>query len=72
AALRAEWLGRAAWIGERVVAWQPGGLVRGRLAGVSDLGELLLDTPRGRLPIAAGEMTRTDTPQLRRAKTAGW
>ncbi|HEY6538991.1 MAG TPA: biotin--[acetyl-CoA-carboxylase] ligase [Candidatus Dormibacteraeota bacterium] len=66
-ALKVEWLGRAAWIGEEVIAWRPEGMARGRLAGVSDRGELLLDAPGGRLAIAAGEMTRSGAPQLRRA-----
>jgi len=67
AGLRRAWLGHAAWLGEEVVAAHSSGTVRGTVLGISDEGELLLQTPRGPVTIAAGETQRVAGPQLRRA-----
>ncbi|MGC1185057.1 MAG: biotin--[acetyl-CoA-carboxylase] ligase [Candidatus Dormiibacterota bacterium] len=64
-AVRGEWLAHAAWLGEEVIAEHHLGQVRGRAAGVSDLGELLVDTKKGLLAIAAGDVAMAAPPQLR-------
>ncbi|MGH7609473.1 MAG: biotin--[acetyl-CoA-carboxylase] ligase [Candidatus Dormibacteria bacterium] len=56
APIRPLWWQRAAWIGRTVVAEQRDRPVRGRVVGITELGELLLRTPRGQVAIAAGEL----------------
>ena len=55
-ALREAWLARAAWIGQEVIAQQPSGPVAGRMAGLSEQGELLLETASGPIAVAAGDL----------------
>ena len=67
AALRQEWLSHGAWLGEEVVAEHHSGQVSGRLLSVSDVGELILETPAGAISIAAGELGRARGRGLRLA-----
>jgi len=65
AAIREDWLKHAAWLGEEVVAEHQSGRLTGRALTVSETGELILETPTGRAVIAAGDLVRLRTPQLR-------
>jgi BirA family biotin operon repressor/biotin-[acetyl-CoA-carboxylase] ligase len=68
AALRREWLSHAAWLGEDVLAEHASGRVRGRAVGLSEQGELLIETSAGRLAISAGDVERDSRPRLRLAR----
>ena len=67
AVLRGEWLRHAAWLGQEVVAEHPSGPIVGRAVGISDGGELIVETAAGPVTIAAGELERASGPQLRLA-----
>jgi BirA family biotin operon repressor/biotin-[acetyl-CoA-carboxylase] ligase len=67
AALREDWLGHAAWMGEEVIADHQSGRLVGRALGLSKAGELILETPTGPVPIAAGELVRLRTSEIRPA-----
>jgi len=67
AAIREDWLRHAAWMGEDVTAEHQSGRLVGRALGVSELGELILETPTGPVLIAAGELVRLRTSQARPA-----
>jgi len=69
-AVRREWLGHAAWLGQEVIAEHPSGQVRGRAVGVSDLGELLVETKDGLQAVASGDVAIAAPPQLRLAGVA--
>jgi BirA family biotin operon repressor/biotin-[acetyl-CoA-carboxylase] ligase len=66
AGLREAWLQHAAWLGEEVLAVAGDGPVRGRVAGVSETGELVLGGAGGQIVISAGELTLAGGPSLRR------
>ena len=58
AAFSARWNLRHAWQGETVVLLDAGKVVQeGLAAGVDDSGRLLLDTPEGRVPVLAGDVS---------------
>lgn len=65
--VRPEWLRHAAWIGQVVVAEHSSGRVSGRVLGISDGGELLVETADGPLAIATGDLERAPGPLLRLA-----
>ena len=65
AAIREDWLKHAAWLGEEGVAEHQSGRLTGRALTVSETGELILETPTGPVVIAAGELLRLRTPQVR-------
>lgn len=65
AAIREDWLKHAAWLGEEVVAEHQSGRLTGRALTVSEEGELILEAPSGPVAIAAGELVRLRTPQVR-------
>jgi BirA family biotin operon repressor/biotin-[acetyl-CoA-carboxylase] ligase len=65
--LRPEWLRHAAWVGQEVIAEHRSGRVSGRAVGISDGGELLVETADGQLAIATGDLERTPGPLLRLA-----
>jgi BirA family biotin operon repressor/biotin-[acetyl-CoA-carboxylase] ligase len=65
AAIREAWLSHAAWMGEDVIAEHQSGRLVGRALTLSEMGELILETPTGPVPIAAGELVRLRSPQLR-------
>jgi BirA family biotin operon repressor/biotin-[acetyl-CoA-carboxylase] ligase len=65
AGLREAWLGHAAWLGEEVLAVASSGPVRGRVAGVSETGELVLDGAGGQITVGAGELSLVGGPSLR-------
>ncbi|MBQ5962565.1 biotin--[acetyl-CoA-carboxylase] ligase [Massilia sp. ZL223] len=57
-AFSARWNLRHAWQGETVVLLDAGKVVQeGLAAGVDDSGRLLLDTPEGRVPVLAGDVS---------------
>ena len=58
APVRADWLTRAAFLGERIVARLENESVEGVFADLSEDGALLLDTALGRRSITAGEVFR--------------
>jgi BirA family biotin operon repressor/biotin-[acetyl-CoA-carboxylase] ligase len=68
AVLRGQWLRHAAWLGQEVVAKHPSGRIVGRAVGISEVGELIVDTADGPIPIAAGDLELSPGPQLRLAK----
>lgn len=58
AAFCARWNLRHAWQGETVVLLDNGKVLQeGRAAGVDETGRLLLDTPEGRVPVMAGDVS---------------
>ncbi len=67
-ALRDAWIGHAAWIGQEVIAQTPSGVVQGIARGVSEVGDLIVETTHGPLAIVAGELRRPGGPQLRLAR----
>ena len=56
AAIRDDWLGFAAGLGDAVTVAMPRGTVTGRFEGLGPNGHLLVDTPRGRVTIDAGDV----------------
>ena len=70
AAVRGAWLSHAAWIGQRVIAENQSGSVVGTAVGISDGGELILETPDAQVAIVAGELALAYGPQVRLAKGA--
>jgi BirA family biotin operon repressor/biotin-[acetyl-CoA-carboxylase] ligase len=56
APVRADWLARAARLGEEVTARLPGGAVTGRFETLDDDGRLVLATDAGRRTISAGDV----------------
>jgi BirA family biotin operon repressor/biotin-[acetyl-CoA-carboxylase] ligase len=64
AALRDDWLGHAAWMGKEVIAEHQSGRLVGRAVGVSEAGELILETATGPALIAAGDLLRLRTSQV--------
>jgi BirA family biotin operon repressor/biotin-[acetyl-CoA-carboxylase] ligase len=58
AAIRADWLRHAAWMGQEVIAEHQSGRLAGRALGLSKFGELILETPNGPVLIASGELVR--------------
>lgn len=66
-ALRGEWLRNAAWLGREVAVEHPSGRVEGRAVGISDDGELIVETSTGPVAVAAGPVEPASGPQLRLA-----
>ncbi|MFZ0994984.1 MAG: biotin--[acetyl-CoA-carboxylase] ligase [Candidatus Dormiibacterota bacterium] len=64
AAIRDDWLRHAAWMGEDVIAEHQSGRLAGRAAGLSEVGELILETPTGPVLISAGELLRLRPSQV--------
>ena len=62
AAIRSDWLKRAAGLGEKLSVRLPGRELSGRFQGLDDQGQLLLEFEGGVTTIAAGEVLGFDGP----------